>query len=413
MDIFLNFFTEEIARMDEVFSSSHHSSTSHHKIERTSIRTFYSNLDLSQETSLRNRAKRQQQFQSQPPVINQMNAVVPHQQTQQLQRGSSYDYLNTNINHNHGLEHYIDNHNHQVGGDDDDDADFEDNDDNSSYRRLSRGGYAMLGGQPRNNTTSRMAHMPGNRKFSYGAEVEPILQTAKARIQNSQHYQQQQQPQRLRSPSLPAIKHRDYLVRKNHNNNNANQNGNQQQQHNVTNVLVVEPGNTQQQQHQHRFNNPTALAVVPGCQEEDTSGYLSDSPKNTHTPDIWYNDGAASQNESNCGMGTGETRRTDTGIGVVVVGEGGGIITNEVDAIATKNKRSMRLLKKQQSNRENYARQQQQQQAQFHKEQEILNSTYVIEGRPPPQPGKLIGGYGVGSSVDAEMTANNDGYQGR
>lgn len=27
--------------------------------------------------------------------------------------------------------------------------------------------------------------------------------------------------------------------------------------------------------------------------EESTSGYLSESPKNTHTPNIWYNDGAS------------------------------------------------------------------------------------------------------------------------
>jgi len=41
----------------------------------------------------------------------------------------------------------------------------------------------------------------------------------------------------------------------------------------------------------------------PGCQEEDTSGYLSDTPKNPHTPDIWFNDGA-SQIESISGMGS-------------------------------------------------------------------------------------------------------------
>jgi len=211
------------------------------------------------------------------------------------------EYRQGNQAYMNQLERYIDDL------DVDADADFEDEDE-SMYRRTRRGSYAP-------GMTSRQMQNPAR----YAELVPTSLQTAKGRMQNSrqeaqqhlklqhqqlllqqqqqqQHLQQQQQ--RLRSPSLPAIRQR---VR---------------HQEKSGKPTDIDPGNGAQA---HRLNNPPGGAGnpggaagggggggvqgPPGCQEEDTSGYLSDTPKNPHTPDIWFNDGA-SQIESISGMGS-------------------------------------------------------------------------------------------------------------
>lgn len=259
--------------MDEMY---HHHHTSHHKIERTSIRTYYSNLDLSQ-TSTSNQTSSHSRRAPGPD----MQLILRQPEYSQGNQG----YMNQ-------LERYID----DLDGDAD--ADFEDEDE-SMYRRTRRGSYAP-------GMSSRQMQNPAR----YAELVPTSLQTAKGRMQNSrqeaqqhlkhQHQQlllqqqqhQQQQQQRLRSPSLPAIRQR---VR--------------HQDSRTGKPTDIDPGNGP-----HRLNNPPGGAGnppgggggapgPPGCQEEDTSGYLSDTPKNPHTPDIWFNDGA-SQIESISGMGS-------------------------------------------------------------------------------------------------------------
>ena len=366
-------------------SSTHH----HQKIKRTSIRTYYSNLDLSQ-TTQRNSRQHLYQQQQQPPCNERMQSIVAHnkQHRNQLQqsqptlvdrnfmkRGQSYDYSNNYVDMDD--EDFID----DMGNE----ADFEDLNDNQQTYAMARRNSIHPHRAPllnhRHNTTSIMTEQPGQRKHSYVELMPNAMQTAKARIQNNVGY-----TQRIRSPSLPVIRHRgDYF--------NYNQQQQQQQQqdkiplklaltpHN-SQLVTVDSGNQQQQLHQqqqHRLNN-IALQQLPGnpshnnnnngCQEEDTSGYLSDSPKNIHTPNIWYNDGA-SQVES-------ITSAIDSNS--LISAEG------NMEYGHRRNKRSIINQQQQQ--------QQQQQQlmrmAKTQNDEQVLNKTYIVKRRgsqqhQPPQ----------------------------
>lgn len=267
--------------MDEMYHHQHTSSTSHHQIERTSIRTYYSNLDLSQSSCSSRHAYRRQQAPQQPPQPQPQPPL----------------YGQRNANYMNQLERYMDD---LEAPDVDLDADFED--DEMLYRRQRRGSYAPGMQQPMGR---------------YVELVPTSLQTAKGRLQHpGQQGQGLGQGQRLRSPSLPAIRQRhnkgppnqankmdpgNAAHRLNNNNNNGNGGGNVS-------------------------NNPHGNPAQPvaGCQEEDTSGYLSDTPKNTHTPDIWYND-AASQNGSTCGAGGSASQADESVVSVATGGTGGAL----------------------------------------------------------------------------------------
>ncbi|EDW34692.1 GL12804 [Drosophila persimilis] len=332
---------EEIARMDEMY---HHQHTSHHKIERTSIRTYYSNLDLSQtstssqSTRQRRRLPPQQQQQQQQQqdmhlILRQAQALAPAPAPAPAPPADYRDnggYLNQ-------LERYIEDL------DADADADFED-DEESLYRRTRRGSYA-----PGMASMRQMQMAPAR----YVEMMPPTsLQTAKGRMQHAQPQQQQQQQQgyhlqqqgylpqqqqqqqRLRSPSLPSIRwqrgvrHQEKAANQpgNGNNNNNNNNNNIPLPNGKPND--IDPGNGPGHAHRsnNQNNNPGAAPGI-GCQEEDTSGYLSDNtpPKNsnnsnnsnnnTHTPDIWFNDGA-SQIESISGVGSASVvEEREAGVG--------------------------------------------------------------------------------------------------
>lgn len=161
--------------MNEMISSSHHTS-SHY--ERTCIKTYYSNLDLSNLNSSTTNMTRQQQY----PAGSNSNYY-------DLQRGNSYDFI-----------------------------------DQDEY-------------QPSRNTYIDY------RNFHENTHAPPMSQQ-----QKQQQQQQHQMPlatnkqSRFRSPSLPAIRHREFNLK----------NGRQD--------------------------------------ELNTSGYVSDSLKNSHSPDIWYNE---------------------------------------------------------------------------------------------------------------------------
>jgi len=279
--------TEEIARMDQMYHHQHTSSTSHHKIERTSIRTYYSNLDLSQSSSSSHASRQLPPPQNMQLLVHQPPVVGPNYR--QVQRQRSEDYMNQ-------LERYIDDLDADV--DMDADADFEN--DELLYRRHRRGSYAP-------GMSARQ--LPLQAPSRYVELVPTSLQTAKGRMQHPG----QQQQQRLRSPSLPTIRQRDYAVRQQREQKAANQLGN-------VKGTNIDPGNA------NRLNNPNTNPnqAVPavGCQEEDTSGYLSDTPKNTHTPDIWYND-AASQNGSISGMGSA-SQADESLLSAAIAGGGGG-----------------------------------------------------------------------------------------
>lgn len=260
--------------MDEMYHHHHQhtSSTSHHKIERTSIRTYYSNLDLSQSSS--NQASSHARQAAGQPMQQLIVRPPVAANYRQMQRQHSQDYMNQ-------VERYID--------DLDVDADAEFEDDEMLYKRNRRGSYAP-------GMSERQLQQLQAPTGRYPELVTTSLQTAKGRMQHPQ-----QQPQRLRSPSLPTIRQREYVRR--------HQEQQQQQQKGAKQLGQVngnvkgtntDPSNGNMP---HRFNNPNASQAPAGCQEEDTSGYLSDTPKNTHTPDIWYND-AASQNGSISGMGS-------------------------------------------------------------------------------------------------------------
>lgn len=284
--------------MDQMYHHQHTSSTSHHKIERTSIRTYYSNLDLSQSQSQSQTSSSSNQassHQSHPQTMQLLVRPPPpvRPDYRQMQRQRSEDYMNQ-------LERYIDDLDvdGDVDADVDADVDVDFENDALLYRRNRRGSYAP-------GMSARQ--VPGH----YVELVPTSLQTAKGRMQHPGQ-QQQQQHQRLRSPSLPTIRQRDYVVR--HQQKAANQLGN------VVKGTNIDPGNG------NRLNNPNAhsnQASAIGCQEEDTSGYLSDTPKNTHTPDIWYND-AASQNGSISGMGSASQADESLLSAAIAGGAGGG-----------------------------------------------------------------------------------------
>ncbi|XP_067613153.1 calponin homology domain-containing protein DDB_G0272472 [Eurosta solidaginis] len=409
---------EEIARMDELISSSHHhqhatiASSHHHQIERTSIRTYYSNMDVSQmQMKNHQRNARQQQFRQQhqyqqprqpyapdllarypqhnpnPYAVPLPQSAMMHQQQQQqqhtLRHGNGYDYEH---------QRYID-----VIDDGLDMAeDYEDNDMCTSYQRrgkappMRRASFMPRGPGRRNHTTSMMSQIPGQRQYTYDELAMPGagLQTAKGRMQNAIPVLAQQPEMRIRSPSLPLIHHQDYTIYKQ-----------QQQQQQVavsakasqkmpphTNQLsaaggdgggipVGAPSNVA-----HRFNNQNNPGN-PGCQEEDTSGYRSDSPKNAHTPEIWYNDGASMQGSSrttNSGAGGADSNSVGvvpTGITSDSMGDGLNLNTDgdarcEKNAIAGQQLDKDRRVQKQSRSYVSDELQQQQQQRQD------LNSTY-------------------------------------
>ncbi|XP_053956422.1 general transcriptional corepressor trfA [Anastrepha ludens] len=405
---------EEIARMDELISSSHHhqhstmASSHHHKIERTSIRTYYSNMDVSQsQTQNHQRSSRQQQFRQQqqqqqipqpiqpyapellprypqhnpnPYAVPSSQATMhpPHvarQQQKILRGGNSYDYE---------LERYID----VV----DDESDYEDDEITASYQRgqapVRRASFMPRAPGRRNHTTSMMSQIPGQRKAAYDEFILPgaSLQTAKARMQHVApvHLQQPQHPQmRIRSPSLPIIRHEDYRTRQAQQKLAGKPKGVEKIPTQATQLTpaafgsgipVGAPSNMP-----HRSNNANNPGN-PGCQEEDTSGYRSDSPKNAHTPEIWYNDGASLQGSSSTtNSGANGTDGSGVGVGVggapVAIGSVGGV--NEVaDVIARRTKRSItgqQLVQNQKQQQvQQYACDEEQQQ------QQILNSTYVV-----------------------------------
>lgn len=167
--------------MNEMISSSHHTSSSHY--ERTCIKTYYSNLDLSNLNSSTNMT-RQQQY----PVGGNSNYY-------DLQRGNSYDFI-----------------------------------DQDEY-------------QPSRNTYIDY------RNFHENSNAPPSKQQQQQQQQLQMSLATNKQQSRFRSPSLPAIRHRDYNVK-----------------------------NRRQD-------------------ELNTSGYVSDSLKNSHSPDIWYNEEHNSSNQ--------------------------------------------------------------------------------------------------------------------
>lgn len=288
-------FAEEIARMDEMYHHQHTSSTSHHKIERTSIRTYYSNLDLSQQSSCSSRHAYRQQA-SQPAQVPMQAQLLGRQQQ---------DYGQRNANYMNQLERYMDDL--EVGGeaaDVDLDADFED--DEMLYRRQRRGSYAPGMQQPMGR---------------YVELVPTSLQTAKGRMQHPGQGQGQG-VQRLRSPSLPAIRQRHKAA--------AGPPNQPQLGNNAKGAIKMDPGNAAHRLNNNNINgsnggNPSGNQAQPiaGCQEEDTSGYLSDTPKNTHTPDIWYND-AASQNGSISGAGGSASQADESVVSAATASNAGG-----------------------------------------------------------------------------------------
>lgn len=286
--------------MDEMY---HHQHTSHHKIERTSIRTYYSNLDLSQSSTSNQTSSQSRRHQ-------------PTQDMQLILRQP--DFRQGNQAYMNQLERYIE----DLDGDAD--ADFEDEDE-SMYRRTRRGSYAP-------GMTSRQIQSSAR----YAELMPTSLQTAKGRMQNSrqgQHQQQQlhqqlllqqqqqQQQQRLRSPSLPVIRHR---ARQGEKVAGPGAGGGVAAGPGVgagVGAGTTKPKDFDPSNGTHRLNNnpPGAQGnqgVAPGCQEEDTSGYLSDTPKNPHTPDIWFNDGA-SQIESVSGVGSASVLEEMAGGGAI------------------------------------------------------------------------------------------------
>ncbi|XP_061401178.1 uncharacterized protein LOC133336923, partial [Musca vetustissima] len=309
---------EEIAKLDEMFSSVHSSSSTHHhqKIEqRTSIRTFYSNLDLSQTTRKNSRQhlyQQEQQQQQQQHHHNQQHNPPFSPNSDLLSPPEPLDTENMHalVPRSQALKpkarghHVVDYMNNYIGDDGDDignEADFEDI--GEAYIPLRRGSqYQHANGRPvllnqRHNSTSEMSQMPGQRKYAYVELMPNTLQTAKGRMQ------------RIRSPSLPVIRHRDYVVYHQQQGNkpagkptNATTQlvsvdggvvgGGSNQQHRLNKSTKQPPPHQQQFPQQHHQQFPVAPPPL-GCQEEDTSGYLSDSPKNIHTPNIWFNDGAS------------------------------------------------------------------------------------------------------------------------
>lgn len=167
--------------MNEMISSSHHTSSSHY--ERTCIKTYYSNLDLSNLNCSTNMNRPQLQYSLGGNNNGNNNNYYD------LQRGNSYDFI-----------------------------------DQDEYQP-SRNNYIDY------------------RNFHENTNAPPLKQQMPLATNKQQS--------RLRSPSLPAIRHRDYSVK---NNNNR----------------------------RHDENTTT-------------SGYVSDSLKNSHSPDIWYNEEHNSQ----------------------------------------------------------------------------------------------------------------------
>lgn len=339
---FIIYSIEELAQVNEMFTSSHHhqQSSSHQQIKRTSIRTFYSsNVDLSQTTNCSSSSTLQQQqyYQQQQHQQHYQNSMSHHQQQQQLQQMQQYAGQN-DMSQRVQRPSNFENNNPNLYAENELDSQLTTPNEEAHYYhpiQQRRGRYLSreVMDHPRYNTTSMMGNMPGgNRRNSFVELIPTTLQTAKARVQQQQH----QQYQRIRSPSLPAIRHREYVMagqgqktksqfndtgihNGNNNNNNNSNNTNKIPLHHAaiepaqTNThisgatTVVDNGNPQ-----NRFNNITnnnnsvAVANNGGRQpEEDTSGYLSDSPKNTHTPDIWFNDGA-SQISAGCSTVAGE-----------------------------------------------------------------------------------------------------------
>lgn len=178
ISIILNHIAEEQSRMNEMISSSHHTSSSHY--ERTCIKTYYSNLDLSNLNCSTNMTRQQQPY----PIGGNNNYY-------DLQRGNSYDFI-----------------------------------DQDDY-------------QPSRNTYIDY------RNFHENSNAPPFKQQQQMPLATNK------QQSRFRSPSLPAIRHREYGVKN-------------RRQDEIT-----------------------------------TSGYVSDSLKNSHSPDIWYNEEHNINNNNN------------------------------------------------------------------------------------------------------------------
>lgn len=397
--------------MDELISSSHHhqhstmaSSHHSHKIERTSIRTYYSNMDVSKQRSSRQQLFQQQQQQPLQPYapellpryaqhnvnpyavpLTQSNMPVQHvarQQQQILRGGNNYDYE---------LDRYVDVVNDELGVD----GDYEDDD--CGYQRMRplarRATFMPHATGRRNHTTSMMSQIPGQRKYAYDELTLPDagLQTAKARMQHAPTLpQQQQQPplapqMRIRSPSLPIIRHQDYIKRQAPQQRMAGGMPQQKMPPQATQLApaavcaigipVGAPSNAP-----HRSNNPNN-PVNPGCQEEDTSGYRSDSPKNPHTPEIWYNDAASLQRSGSSTTNSGLLGADGSGVevGAVPVAVGVGGVVEGANELARRAKHAItgqQLAKCQkQQQMQQYACDEVQQQQQ---QQQLMNSTYVV-----------------------------------
>lgn len=317
--------------------------------------------------------------------LTQSNMPVQHvaRQQEQILRGrNSYDYE---------LDRYVDVVNDELGIDD------EYEEDNYSYQRMRpqarRATFMPHAPGRRNHTTSMMSQIPGQRKCAYDELTLPGagLQTAKARMQHAATLPQHQpQPphvpqMRIRSPSLPIIRHQDYMKRQPQQQRLAGGMLPQKMPPQATQLApaaacrdgipVGAPSNAP-----HRSNMPNNPGN-PGCQEEDTSGYRSDSPKNPHTPEIWYNDAASLQRSGSSTTNSGVLAAEGSGVEVsaapiavdiggvdeganMVAGRGKGTITGQ----------QLGKCQKQQQVQQ-YASDEVQQQQQ---QQQVMNSTYVV-----------------------------------